>query len=105
MKEHTVNTFPRENLVEVTVKTETKKKQLHIKMGKKEVVARLFDYVYGNRENQDVKNKDKFELRTIFPIVKLKHNDMRTLEELGFGKKKSLGFYLISQTDKSNVKS
>ncbi|CDW87017.1 ubx domain-containing protein 11 [Stylonychia lemnae] len=101
MKEHAVNTFPRENLVEITVKTENKKRQLLIKMGKKETIARLFDYVYVHRETMDVKNRDRFELRTIFPLIKLKHNDNRTLEELGFVQRKSLGFYLLPPPDKN----
>lgn len=95
MREHSANTFPRENLVEITVKTETKKKELRIKMGKKEVISRLFDYVFSYRENTEVKNKKVFELRTIFPITKFKHGDLRTLEELGFGRRKTLGLYYV----------
>ena len=72
-------------------------------MGKKETIARLFDYVFFHRECMDVKSKDRFELRTIFPLIKMRHNDTRTLEDLGFLQRKSLGFYLLPpQADKSN---
>eukprot|EP00347_Sterkiella_histriomuscorum_P011900 403370666 len=103
MKEHSANTFPRENLVEITVKSESKKRQLHIKMGKKEVISRLFDYAFSYRENQEVKNRNDFELRTIFPVVKFKHGDLRTFEELGFLKKKTFGFYFVPKDDQSSI--
>ena len=75
--------FPRENLVELTVKTEYKAELLLIKMGKKELAWKLFDYVFPHRERKDVEEREQFELKTVFPIKVIREGDQRTLEELG----------------------
>ena len=47
--------------------------------------------------------KSHFELRTIYPIIKFKSEDLRSLEELGFVKKKTFGFYLIENREESET--
>lgn len=71
-------------------------------MGIKETGQRLLDYVFPYRENMDITSIDNFELRTVYPIITIRNGDKRTLDELKFGNKKSLGLYVIEQKIPNN---
>ena len=75
--------------MEIEVKTETGKKLLRLKVGKKESISRIFSFVFPHRENIHILKEEHFVLRTVYPIVDFHHNDQRTLKELNFKKKKT----------------
>ncbi len=58
-------------------------------------MERIFEYIFKFRDNREVTDIQRFELKTIFPIVTYKPNDRRKLDEIGFFPKKALGLHLI----------
>lgn len=80
------------------VKTETRKRILKITVGKKESISRIFQkWVFPHRERLDITDMALFELRTVHPIEKITHNDIRLIEEFGNSNKKALGLYIIDK--------
>ena len=83
------------------VRTETTKKVLIIKMSKKDPLSKVFSYVFPFRENVEVEDKERFELQTIYPLIRFSCNENRTLEDLCFPHKKALGFHYVSEKESS----
>ena len=71
------------------------------KMGRKEPVSKIFDYCFPHREQTD-KTLKQIELRTVYPIVKFRCGDARTLEEVGLlgerGKGVNLAMHVREET-------
>ena len=60
---------PKENIVDIQVRTETGMKIVKLVVGRKDAIARIIDYVFDHRERKDITCKNRFQVNTVFRIV------------------------------------
>ena len=77
---------------QLKIRTVTLKTQLVINLSRTEPIKTLFEWIDKYRDDESDK---EYELHTVFPIVEIRRNDTRTLEDIGLFPARALSMHYI----------